>query len=150
MPNRATISDTDKERLVQAFTDGDDYVQLSRQMKISRNTAWAIIRRSLKRAGIISIPRGGRKPLSIDEEMKAVLIESVEQHPSFNLIQLKSELEARLPHKNRVSTTTIARCLTSQLIVLKQIEDCPQEKNSQSTKNNRQEYANWIMNVQVN
>ena len=82
--------------------------------------------------------------------MKQVLLDTIEFHPTFTLLQLKSELQSQLPHKPHVSPTTIARCLVDNLIVMKRLEDAPHERNSNITKDRRHEYATWLMQTQVN
>ena len=90
MPGRARIANNDKARLLEAHNNGDDYVELARQLGIARNTAWAIIRRVLTRGEPVSLARGGNPPRLIDDEMKQILLDTIELHPTFTLLQLKS------------------------------------------------------------
>ena len=143
MPGRAKIANNDKTRLLEAHNNGDDYVQLARQLGIARNTACAIIRRVLTRGEPVSLARGDNRPCLIGDEMKQILLDTIEIHPTFTLLQLKSEIQSQLPHKPHVSPTTIARCL-------KRLEDAPHERNSNITKDRRHEYATWLMQTQVN
>lgn len=146
---RARITVADKRRLVDAHERGDDYVDLARQLGIRRGTAWAIVRRADQRDGIVALPRGGRRRAVVDEEIRAALVAIVEEHPTYTLLQLNAELRLRLPHKRQISTTSVARCLTNSLIVMKKIEDSPAERNSEATKTARRNYAAWLMHVQA-
>ena len=118
-------------------------------MGIQQGTAWAIVRRAQDRGGVVAVPRGGRHRAFVDDDITATLVEIVEQHPTFTLVQLNAELRLRLPEKRRISTTSVARCLNNSLIVLKKMEDSPQERNSERTKWARRDYAGWLMQVQV-
>ena len=53
MPGRARIANNDKTRLLEAHNNGDDYVELARQLRIARNTACAIICRGLTRGCLL-------------------------------------------------------------------------------------------------
>lgn len=141
----AKISDLDKERLLNAWKDGEDYQELARQLGIKRTTAWAIVNRANKRDGQVSLPRGGRRHHKIDDEIGDVLAAIVEEHPTFTLEQLKNELVVRLPDKPILSTTSVARCLTGRLIVLKKMEDAPHERNTTRVKDLRNAYARWLL-----
>ena len=63
-----------------------------------RTTAWAIIRRVLEN-GFVVRPRGGlrQEASKIDEEMKNTIVAIVEEHAAFMLLQVKNELQVRLP-----------------------------------------------------
>ena len=145
----ATISVLDKQRLLNAWEEGEDYQELARQLGIKRTTAWAIVNRAKKRDGVVALPRGGRRHQKRDNEIGDVLAAIVEEHPTFTLEQLKVELAVRLPQKPRLSTTTVARCLTGRLIVMKKMEDAPAERNSARVKAMRNDYARWLLNEGV-
>ena len=51
--------------------------------------------------------------------MRNAVVQIVEAHPEFTLVQIKAELQNRLPHKPRVSIQTISVSLCNELIVLK-------------------------------
>lgn len=144
---RSRISEEDKLRLVRAYNGGGDYLELARALGIKRGTAWAIVNRAMARDGAVVVPRGGRRRVKIDDDIQRCLCDVVGEHPTFTLLQLKAELEVQLPLKPHISTSTIARCLEGQLIVMKKMEDATQERNSESTKNSRKEYAEWLLNI---
>lgn len=139
------VSVVDKQRLYDAWLSGEDYVELARHLGIKRTTAWAIIKRANNRDGLVSVPRGGRRHSKIDNEIGEVLAEIVEEHPAYTLHQMKSELQIRLPHKPALSLSSISRCLTGRLIVMKKLEISPSERNSGSTKDSRKDYADWML-----
>ena len=147
MPTR--ISDTDKKRLYQAWLQGEDYVQLADQLNIKRGIDWSIVNRAKNQQGQVSLPRGGRRHVKLDEEIGDALSAIVEEHPTFTLNQIRTELHERLPNKPILSITSIARCLSGRLIVLKKMKDSPAERNSLNTKERRYQYAQWLLHEGV-
>jgi len=146
---RAIISSNDKQRIYDAFLRGEDYLRLAEQINIKRQTAYGIVRRAESREGTVALQRGGQRPCKIDDEMKEVLREIVIDHPAFTLHQINSELQRRLPDKPQISRTTIADLLEACLIFTKNLETAPAERNSESTKQARQAYAQWFFNEGV-
>ena len=70
----------------------------------------------------VSLARGVNQPRLVDDEMKQILLDTIELHPTFTPLQLKFEMQSQLPHKSHVSPTTIARCLVGNLIVTIRLE----------------------------
>ena len=71
MPRRK-ISQEDKQRLIQAHLEGQDYVQVATTLGIKRGTAWSIIRRLQDAAqqGELMFPaRGGARTVKVDNEI---------------------------------------------------------------------------------
>ena len=91
-----SISDKDKQRLIQCHENGDDYQDLAKKLNIKYNTAYAIVKR-----GYVSKPRGGRKPgrTKITPELQAAAVQLVEEHPDYTLNQLNAQLRLRLPNE---------------------------------------------------
>lgn len=142
--SRQRIPNGDKDRLIAAHERGEDYVELARQLGIKRSTAYSIMRRSTEP------PRqntwGGRRRKKIDDEMTATLLEIVEEHPAYTVDQINHELRLRLPDKPHIQRTTLNTALIGQLLVLKKLEDCPAERNTNDTKTQRRDFANWLLN----
>lgn len=145
------ISEVDKQRIVDAHNNDEDYVETARLLGVKRTTAWAIIRRFLE-SGLVVRPRGGfrQEANKVDEEMKNTLVEIVEEHAAFTLSQVKNELQVRLPEKPAISITTIRKILDGQLMRMKKLEDAPIERNNVATKRARQRYAQWMMEEGMN
>ena len=141
------ISRQDKERLYQAHLRGDDYVELANQLGIKRQTAWGIVRRAVENNGEVEGARGGvrqqRKKVTERLINEAVLI--IEEHPEFTLLQINAELRVRLPDHQQIGRSTLANVLNGQEIVLKKLEDAPQEWNTDGLKEARFLFAQWIM-----
>ena len=118
---------------------------------VKRTAAWAIIRRVLEN-GFVVRPRGGfrQEASKVDEEMKNTIVAIVEEHATFTLLQVKNELQVRLPEKPAISIATIIKFLDGQLMRMKILEDAPIERNSAATKQARQRYAQWMMEEGMN
>ena len=129
------ISEVNKQRIVDAHNNNEDYVETARLLGAKRTTAWAIIRRVLEN-GFVVRPRGGfRQGASkVDEEMKNTIVTIVEEHAAFTLLQVKNELQVRLPEKPAISIVTIRKILDRQLMRMKKLEDAPVERSSAANK----------------
>ena len=142
----ASISKNDKLRLIRAHENQEDYHEVARTLGIKRTTAWAIIRRH-QQTGAIERPRGGAREevRKVDDEMKAAMVDIIEQHPSYTLKQIREELQRLLPQKPVISVSTVAHVLDGALIRMKTLENIPQDRNNIRIKNERYNYANWMM-----
>lgn len=145
------ISKVDKQRIVDAHNNDEDYVETARLLGIKRTTAWAIIRRFLQ-TGLVVRPRGGfrQETNKVDDEMRNALVAIVEEHSAFTLSQIKNELQVRLPAKPAISIASVRKILDGQLMRMKKLEDAPIERNSEATKQARQRYAQWMMQEGMN
>lgn len=140
---RAKISIQDKERIIAAHENGDDYMETARVLGIVRGTAWSIIRRH-QHNGVVALPRGGPRNRKVDDEMRNACVAIVDNHPEYTLVQIKRELEVELPNKPRVCINTISNILDGQLITTKKLETNEQERNRDDVKISRRHYAEWL------
>ena len=141
----------DKQRVVDAFHNDEDYVEAARLLGISRAAAYGIVRR-FEATGEVALERGGfrQEVAKMDNEMAACLVDIVQDFPAYILAQINVELQRRLPNKPHISRTTISKSLDAQLIRMKKLEDSPMERNSDATKVARQNFAHWMTNEGVN
>lgn len=141
------ISVTDKRRLFECFTRGNDYLLLARTLGIKRTTAWAIIKRAQDNEGELRRPRGGARPQRerINEEITAAAVGIIEGHPDFTLEQINVEIRRRLPQQPVISRSSLARLLDGQLIFMKKLEDSIEYRNVDRVKENRRQFANWLL-----
>lgn len=141
------ISEQDKQRLYDAHNRGEDYVALANQLNIKRSTAWAIISRAERNGGRVTRPRGGlrQQRKKVTEEIVTFLLQIINEHPEYTLQQLSDEVQLHSPDQPRLSIATISRICQGQLITIKKLEDAPQERNSNSIKDQRASFANWLM-----
>lgn len=141
----ARISTDLKERLVLAWEEGRDFIEVARLLGINVTTARSIVAKYL-RDGNINDQRGGRREewVRLTPAVVNEIVDLVEQHPDFTLEQIRGQLQVSL------SIATISRALDSQLITMKKLEDCPAKRNSLSTRENRSQYAEWYLETGIN
>ena len=144
------ILDADKQRLYDAFNQGEDYFEVARLLGIKCNTAYHIIRRIDGRDGVLTLPRGGVRRRLVTDETRDTAVAIVEEHPEFTLEQINAELRVRLPNAPRISRSTLANVLAGNLIVMKKLEDAVAERDSDKTKRLRLEFTVWMMNPGIN
>lgn len=145
MPRRR-ISETDKERIINAFNNGEDYVQTAALLGIGRTTAWGIVRR-FQQTGLVVRPRGGARNLKVDEEMISEMMRTVEERAEYTLVQINAALRATLPHKPHITESTIAKTLKNRFVVLKKLETVPQARNRSDVLEDRKLYGEWLLNI---
>jgi len=146
---RARISVADKQRLLLSYDNGEDYLQLAQQLNINRATAYSIVRRALNNNRQVARQRGGHRAQR--QRLNQVIINAatdiVEHHPEYTLDRINAEIRLRVPQENHISRSTLARGLDGALIVLKKLEDAPQERNSERVKESRFQFAQWILQL---
>ena len=77
--------------------------------------------------------------------MEATVRDVILDHPEFTLDMINRDLRAHMPQAPHVGRTTLRRMLNKQLITTKTLEDSPAERNTDTTKASRRDYANWLM-----
>lgn len=143
---RNRISTEDKQRLIDAYANGDDYVETARLLGVNRTTAWGIVRRH-QIYGIVNRPRGGSRHRKVDEDRVNNLIRTVEEHPEFTLGQLNAGLRVDLPNKPRITESCVSKTLENQMIVMKKLETVMADRNRDDVRLLRREYGTWLLNV---
>ena len=132
MPRRRynPVCDNDRRRIIDAFTDGEDYVECAERLGARRSTANSIVRRHQDTGSIATVDRrkGGR-PGKMDGEMRDFILQLVEEAPTITLKEMNNIMRATWPHKQHVSTTTIARALSGMLVSVKLCHDIPTDRN---------------------
>lgn len=143
----ARISSEDKQRLVNAFDNEEDYLLLADQLGIKRSTARGIVYRTKKRGGVIFLPRGGTRVEStkVDEELRSGVETILQDNPAITLVGIGEELRRRFPNKVAISRTTIARICDGLLFSVKKLHLAPADRNRQDVKEARRDYATWFL-----
>ncbi|GFR99900.1 hypothetical protein ElyMa_001058100 [Elysia marginata] len=91
------ICTADKTRIFQAYTRGENYIELARQIGFKRSTVHGIVPRALEHDGVVAFPRDGLRSVKMREEMLETVIALVNDHPGYTLIVINQELTVRLP-----------------------------------------------------
>ena len=147
---RRTVSNQDRQRLVDCFENGEDFIVLAQQLQIHPDTARSVIRLWMEEARVEAKPRGGARNKKVDNEMAAEVRRLARENPFTTLVRIQDQLLANLPDKPRIHTSTIARHLHNQLISLKiagKDADVPHQRNLALNKEKRRTYAQWLTNL---
>ena len=98
-----------------------------------------------KRQGIPSLPSGGSVYRKVDDEMRDELQKIVEEFPSMTLLEINRTLRNRKPNKPNVTPDCISKSLDGMLITTKKVYLHPMQRNSETNKIKRRDYANWFL-----
>ena len=142
------VSPADRERLINAFEEGRDYIDLAEMLSIPRRTASHIILTFRRTGRRETLPRGGNRPPIFNDEMHEELIRYVEEKPTATLEEMRARLRLIFPLRP-VSTTTIMRHLDGCLITLKLLRTVTFNWNSEEVKEERAHYARWMLSTGV-
>lgn len=115
----------DRRRLVDAYDDNSDFVQLAKDLGIARQTANSIIWRYRDTGEMEPGPRGGARRLKIDEDMIQYLLTQVERKPTITLKELQECMRTDLPAKPRVTHQAISKRLDDLMYTLKDLRHVP-------------------------
>lgn len=142
------ISQVDRDRLINAYIEGRDYIELAENLNINIRSAYRIIRQFKTTNKRHALPSGGHAPRKITSEFSEELVNFVESKPTATLEEMRSFLMER--HEGlSISTTTIMRHLDGALMTLKLCRTVPFQWNSQDVKTERREFAQWMMTTGV-
>ena len=137
------VNNVDRQRLVDAFEDGDDYHELAALLGIPYQTTRSIIRVWLAEGRVQRLPEGGARNIKLSDDMQAFIRDFVLQQPFTTISAVGQELAVRFPD-TAISNSTIARYLQNQLITTKiagKDSDVPYERNRPNTIEPRFQYA---------
>ncbi len=124
-----------KQSIIDAYRRDEDYLAAAALLNVKRTTAHGILSRYIA-TGLVMKPRGGRREQSSkwDDKMCEHIVEIVQNHPAYTLIQINNQLRRDLPAKPRVSISSLSNMLDGRLISTKKLEDAPIERNTVSQK----------------
>ena len=142
--SRQRISAADKQRLIRAFENGQDYQALAETLAIKSGTAWSIIRR-FENTGCVVRQRGGVHNKKRDDEISSTLLSIVEENPQFTLSQINATLKSLLPHKPAMCDNTSSNILHGQMVTMKKLMDSPAERNASEVKAQRRQLVEWLI-----
>ena len=139
------VSDIDRQRLVDAFVERRDYQAVARALGIARQTARNIIVNFSMDGRVERLPRGGSRWKKINEEMVAYLRSKIEAKPTSTLRELQEQMRTDLPTKPSVSYQAISKKLDGLFYTLKDVRGVPVQWSTPSVKEERRQFANWLL-----
>ena len=108
----------DRQRLIEAHEQGEDYVVIAHALGLKRDTAYRIIKRGAneksKRGGI----RAGA--VKVTTEIKNSVVKMVEKDACITLVKIAKNIHNE--HGVQLSRTTINQVLSNELFSMKKIE----------------------------
>ena len=135
-----------KTRLCEAYSNGEDFVEIARILKVNRVTAYTIISR-LNR--VSSLSHDGHRYQKVDDALRACAVDVRSESPLYTLKQINEELQRRLPEKPEISLKTLSNFLEGMAYTLKLSRDVPSDRNRMHVKTDQQNYPNWPMSEKV-
>ncbi|KAG3137166.1 hypothetical protein C6341_g21108 [Phytophthora cactorum] len=120
-PPRRVATEEERQRVLDAYEAGDDWLTVARYNNVSRAAAY----RLCKSGDPSSPPRGRARAncVKCTNKMVAALEEYLEENCTLTLVQLRDKIMGRF--QVDVSTSTISAKLCEKLITLKQIRKEP-------------------------
>ncbi|KAG2984538.1 hypothetical protein PC119_g20377 [Phytophthora cactorum] len=145
-PPRRVATEEERQRVLDAYEAGDDWLTVARYNNVSRAAAY----RLCKSGDPSSPPRGRARAncVKCTNKMVAALEEYLEENCTLTLVQLRDKIMGRF--QVDVSTSTISAKLCEKLITLKQIRKEPSTCNSEVNKAKRYTFATELVRHQTN
>jgi transposase len=138
-------TNADRSRIIDAFENDGDYLQVAETLGIKRQTARSIVMTFIRQNRRDALRRGGARPPKVDQDMKDVLEIIINENSLLTLDQINDELRHRRPNKPRVSKSTLSRALDGMLVTMKLAQDVPVGRNEPRVLDLRLEYAQWFL-----
>ena len=149
--NYRIVSDIDRNRIIEKYESGEDFLTTARELGIKRTTAYQIIRKHQEaQENEREIRIQGRKKKLSDEAVDFLIL-LVESTSTITIRELNTTLREIFTHEPQVSDATVSRALEGALITRKLCENINENRNSQRIKVARAEYAHemYARNLQT-
>ena len=125
MPNNTT-SPEDRERLISAAERDEDFIMLAHQLGIKNRTAYDIVSKFMRTGRRENLPRGGAHNIKIDDEMRDVVQQIIEENPLLTLDDINNALRQRLPNKPHIKRSALGNTIDGMFYSVKKIVDMPE------------------------
>ena len=130
------VSDADRERMIERYEQGEDFLTTANGLGINRTTSYAVIRQYQRQQAeplAEAIGKPGRQKL-LDDESLDLLVMLVEGNVTITVNDLNRSLREVFPRRRQVSDATVSRALEGGLFTIKLCANIPSERNSERTK----------------
>ena len=128
----------DRRRIIECVKKGDDLKEISKHLGIKIKTC-----RAIAATGREKRLKPGSSRVKFDEVYVQRLCTLVDNNPALTLRQLKEQIEKDFSEIT-ISTSSIDRLLDGHHYTVKKMVIQPVERNTDSTKEKRVVYANWL------
>ena len=144
--NMGRVPAADRDRIIQSFEDGEDFIETARILNVKRATAYTIVRNYNATGRRFALPHAGGRQFKLDDNCVDYLVMMIETNPCITLKRMNMQLRETWPNTPQVSDSTIARVLDGQLISVKKSHDIVATRNEPRIKEQRVLYAEWMYN----
>lgn len=141
---RAKVASIDKQRIIDAFEDDRDWLEVGRNLNIKENTIRCIIRRHRLNLNA-QFSHGGQRFTKVEQHHRDFCHETVQEMPTMTLREIQEKLVEQFGNAAAFSLKTISRILDGFLYTVKLVRDVPTERNAPRVKQSRHEYARWYL-----
>lgn len=141
--SKPRISDIDRNRLIDAYLFGKDYIDLADSLNVNQRSAYRIIQQYKQSGKREALRSGGPPKRKFTLAMVEEVVSFVERKPTATLEEIKRHVMDT--YHITVSTTTITRYLDGELITLKLSRSVPFQWNFDAIKIERSDFAHWMM-----
>ena len=136
------VTKADKERLIESYEKGENYLGLAKLLGVKQNTARTIIRRH--RLNLHPKSHGGHRKPNITDFFAQKLLDFLSENCSSTIKDMQCFLGTE---GLNTSLSTISNFLDGKLISLQSTRVVTSERNSESVKDLRQTFASWYLGV---
>ena len=117
---RNRIPNEVRGRLVRSFEDPtEDYLMVADTLGVNRSTARGILTWYICEGTAQERPRGGRKNVKVDNDIKRCLNDIVDDNCMLTLTEINREVRRRFPRKPQIHDRTVGSTLDGMLVSLK-------------------------------
>ena len=138
------ISLVDRERIVNAFRNGNDWKELGRMMGLAKQSVRNIVTTYMQTGRTNTLAKGGVKRQKLTQEMVVSIVEYVGANPAATLEQMRAHV-MQANEALDVSLSTVARALDGQMVTLKLLRQVPMDWNTPVNKEARRVYVQWLL-----
>ncbi len=142
--NRGRIYDVDRERLVNAFRQGRDWLNVADTLGINRQSARNIIVKFRRNGEVVQRPRGGARRIKMDQQMIEFCVAQIEAKPTITLKEINENLRTDLQDKPYVTQQCISKKLDGLFYTIKDFCAVPIQWNTPEVKAQRRDFAEWL------
>lgn len=139
------VCDLDRRRIVQAYIDGKEYLEVARTLNVKPDTARKIVKIYNETGRSERLKQGGRREscTKVTGEIMDFMKKLLDENCQITLKEITSSVETRF--HVRVSVSTVARHLDGAMYTIKKVIQQPVDRNSPAVLQARAAYANAFL-----
>lgn len=144
--NYMKINQIDRDRIIDAYQNNQDYMTLAEQLGIKRQTTQNIVIKFRNTGARAPQQKGGHTYSKLTIPMINAMVGYIEAKPTVTLKEIREKLLMEFPQNEAICVQTISRCLDGELITLKKLKSTPIQWNTLEVKASRRDFVEWLVN----